>query len=142
MDLSAHDREFLSHNHSAAMITIAKDGTPRVARVGVDLVDGSVWSSGTADRVRTKRLRRDPRCTLYVYDRAAAWLALEATVTILDGPEAPEQNLRLFRRMQGKPNGPLTWFGRELDDDAFRRAMVDEQRVIYEFDVHRAYGMR
>jgi hypothetical protein len=43
--------------------------------------------------------------------------------------------------MQGKPTGPLTWFGGELDEEEFLRTMVDEQRLIYEFDVQRAYGM-
>ena len=78
------------------------------------LVDGKLWSSGTADRVRTRRLRRDPRCTLFVYDTGYAWLALETSVTILDGPDAAERNLRLFRVMQDRPTGPLSWFGGSL----------------------------
>ncbi len=141
MSFSDHDREFLERNHSAAMITVAPDGTAKVARVGVALVDGQLWSSGTQDRVRTKRLRNDPRCTLYVYDPRFAWLALETTGNILDGPEAPAQNLRLFREMQGKPSGPLSWFGGELTDEEFLRTMTDEQRLIYEFEVHRTYGL-
>jgi hypothetical protein len=48
-----------------------------------------------------------PRCTLFVFDPGFAWLALEATVTILDGADAAEHSLRLFREMQGKPTGPL-----------------------------------
>src|SRR5438067_3342012 len=90
MALSEHDSKFLEANHAAAMITVAKDGTPKVARVGVALIDGKIWSSGTRDRARTKRLRRDPRCTLYVHDNEFAWLALESNVTILDGDDAPQ----------------------------------------------------
>jgi hypothetical protein len=110
-------------------------------RVGVALVDGKLWSSGTQDRARTKRLRRDPRCTLYVHDNAFGHLALETTVAILDGPEAPSQNLRLFRLMQNKPTGPLSWFGGELEDEEFLKTMADEQRLIYEFEIQRAYGL-
>src|SRR5207237_9746666 len=99
------------------MITLAKDGTPKVARVGLALVDGRLWSSGTSDRVRTRRLRRDPRCTLFVQGPTFPWLALETTVTILDGPDAPEQSVRLFCEMQGKPSGPLSWFGGELTEE-------------------------
>src|SRR5918912_314526 len=102
MELAEQDLEFLKNHHSAAMITVAADGLPKVARVAVALVDGKLWSSGTQDRVRTKRLRQDPRCTLYVHDPGFAWLALETTVTILDGPDAPRNNLRLFRQMQDK----------------------------------------
>jgi hypothetical protein len=126
--------------HSAAMITIGDGGWPKPVRVGVALVDGKLWSSGTQDRVRTRRLRRDPRCTLFVFDQAFRWLALETTVTILEGPGAAAQNLRLFRVMQDRPDGPLSWFGGELDEDAFVQAMAEERRLIYEFDVHRSYG--
>jgi len=43
--------------------------------------------------------------------------------------------------MRGREAGPLTWFGGDLDERRLRRAMTDEGRVIYDFDVHRAYGM-
>jgi PPOX class probable F420-dependent enzyme len=141
MSLSQQDIDFLADHHSAAMITVGRDGTPKAARVGVALVDGKPWSSGTADRVRTRRLRRDPRCTLFVYDTGYAWLALETSVRILDGPDAAEQNLRLFRVMQDRPSGPLSWFGAELAEEDFLRAMADEGRVIYEFEVHHTYGL-
>jgi PPOX class probable F420-dependent enzyme len=141
MSLSETDQQFIRANPSAAMITIARDGTPKVARVGVALVDGRLWSSATNERVRTKRLRRDPRCVLYVHDAGAWWLTLETTVTILDGPDAPQLNLRLMRQMQGKPEGALSWFGRELEEDDFLQVMVEEQRVVYEFTVQHAYGM-
>lgn len=123
------------------MITVGADGAPKVARVGVAVVDGKLWSSGTRDRMRTKRLRRDPRCTLFVFESGFSWRALETTVTILDGSNVPELSLRLFRVMQDRPTGPLSWFDGELDDDAFRTAMVEEGRLIYEFDVHRIYGL-
>jgi len=142
MSLSERDLDFLATHHSAAMITVGRDGTPKVARVGVGLVDGRIWSSGTSDRVRTRRLRRDPRCTLYVHEDGFAWLALESSVTILDGPDAAGQNLRLFRGMQDRPTGPLTWYGTELPEDEFLQRMVDEGRVVYEFEVHHAYGLR
>jgi hypothetical protein len=141
MSLAADDRDFLDANHSAAMITVGSDGMAKVARVAVLVVDGHLWSSGTQDRVRTGRLRQDPRCTLYVHDQGYGWRALESSVTILDGPDVPAQSVRLFRLMQGKPTGPLSWFGAELDEEAFLRTMVDERRVIYEFDVRRSYGL-
>lgn len=141
MSLSEQDVDFLTNNHAAAMITVGRDGTPKAARVGVALVDGKLWSSGTADRVRTRRLRRDPRCTLFVFETGFAWLALETSVTILDGSDAPQRSLRLFRLMQGRPSGPLSWFGGELAEDEFLQAMVDERRLIYEFEVHHSYGL-
>ncbi len=122
------------------MITVA-GGFPKAVRVGIAVVDGRIWSSGTQTRVRTARLRRDPRCTLYVHDASWAFLTLETTVRILDGPEAPAQSLRLFRTMQAKAEGPLTWYGEELADDAFLARMAEEGRLLYEFSVQRAYGL-
>jgi Pyridoxamine 5'-phosphate oxidase len=142
MKLSDSELAFLADHHSAAMITVEPDGVAKVARVGVALVDGNLWSSGTADRVRTKRLRRDPRCTLYVHDEAWAFLALETTVTILDGPDAAALNLQLFRRMQNRPTGPLSWFGGELEEPEFLERMAAEQRLIYEFEPHHSYGLQ
>jgi hypothetical protein len=141
MQLSDAQVAFLQDHHAAAMITIRKDGMPGPVRVGVAIVDGRLWSSGTQRRARTARLRRDPRCSLFFFDPGYRWLGIEASVAILDGPDADEQNLQLFRVMQGRPTGQLTWFGDQLDESAFLVAMRDEQRLIYEFDVQRAYGM-
>lgn len=143
-------QQFLEQNHAAAMVTLRADGTPHAVRVGLALVDGKVWSSGVPSRVRTGHLRRNPRSTLFVFavDPAASWrwLALETTVTILDGPDAPEQSWRLFEVMQrdvqpGPPPGKLLWEGEEKTREEFLQIMVDEQRLIYEFEVHRTYGM-
>jgi len=139
-----HMRAFLEEHHSAAMTTLRADGTPHVARVGVALVDGTVWSSGTQTRVRTKHLRRDPRSTLFVFDAEFRWLALESRVTILEAPDAPKLNLRLFTVMQqgmGVPEGQINWFGRTISQEEFLKTMVGEQRLIYEFEIIRSYGM-
>ncbi|HKY77243.1 MAG TPA: pyridoxamine 5'-phosphate oxidase family protein [Acidimicrobiia bacterium] len=141
MKLTDSELAFLEKHHSAAMITVSAHGVPKVVRVGVAMIDGKLWSSGTADRVRTKRLRSDPRCTLYVHDNAFGFLVLETTVTLLDGPDAPDLSLRLFRVMQGKPTGPLSWFGGEYEEDEFLAHMRAEQRLIYEFEPHHTYGL-
>ncbi len=141
MAVSDDDLAFVADNHAAAMITVGSDGRPKVARVGIALVDGKLWSSGTQGRTRTDRLRADPRCTLYVYDSGFSWVALETTVTILEGPDVAQQSLRLFRIMQSQPSGPLSWFGGELEEDAFLQTMLDEQRLIFEFEITKTYGL-
>jgi hypothetical protein len=99
MPLSPEDVEFLLIEHSAAMITLGADGKPKVARCGVALVDGQLWSSREQDRVRTQRLRRDPAMhALRARDLTSlAWTRDDRH--LLDGPDAPELNLRLFRVM-------------------------------------------
>jgi Pyridoxamine 5'-phosphate oxidase len=141
MPLSEADLSFLADHHSAAMITISNDGIPKPSRVSLALIEGRIWSSGTQGRVRTKRLRRDPRCTLFVFDAESSWRGLETTVTILDGPDAPQQNLRLFREMFNNPSGPISFFGRDFSDEEFIQAMIEQERLVYEFEVHRSYGI-
>jgi PPOX class probable F420-dependent enzyme len=138
-------RQYLERNHAAAMVTLRPDGRPHVARVGVALVDGKLWSSGLPSRVRTGQLRRDPRSTLFVFDPAQpyTWVGLETDATILDGPDVPERSLRLFQVMQQgmpKPPGSMLWNGEEKSEEEFVRIMADERRLIYEFEILRAYG--
>lgn len=142
MTLSQAQVEFLEHNHAAAMITVADDRRAKAVRVGVALVDGRLWSSGTQDRRRTARLRRDPRCTVFVFEQPGPrFLTLETTASIIEGPEAVDCSVRLFRVMQGRPEGPLGWFGGELDKDAFRQRMVEESRLVYDLRIDHAYGL-
>ncbi|MDX6410347.1 MAG: hypothetical protein QOE13_3418, partial [Gaiellaceae bacterium] len=75
------------------MITVAADGVAKAVRIAVGLVDGKLWSSGTQTRARTRRLRQDPRCTLYVHDAKWFYLTLETTVTLLELPDAAAPTL-------------------------------------------------
>lgn len=132
---------FLEKNQSAAMTTLRKDGSPHTVRVGLALVDGKLWSSGTNGRVRTRHLRRDPRCSLFVFDALYAYLVMDTTVKILEGPQAIDDSVRMFRLMQGREAGPLQWFGGELPEEEFKQTLAAEGRLIYEFDVIRSSGM-
>lgn len=128
------------------MITLRRDGSPHAVRVGVALVDGKIWSSGTADRVRTRHLRRDPRSTLIVFGSGREALSIDAMVNILEGPDVPELSWKLFSVMQramtpAPPPGHLMWYGKLKTREEFLQAMIDERRLIYEFDVIREYGL-
>jgi hypothetical protein len=124
------------------MVTLRADGAPHAVRVGIVLVGDKLWSSGTRTRKRTAHLRRDDRSTLCVFDAAWQWLTLECRVAVLDGPDAPDLNLRLSRAMlPDYPAGRMNWFGRDVSEDEFLNIMIDEERLVYEFEVLRAYGM-
>jgi hypothetical protein len=139
--LDDQQRAFLEHNHAASMITLHADGTPAAVRCGAALVEGKVWSSGTQDRRRTRNVRHDPRSTLFVFESGGfRYLTLESRVTILEGTDAPQQNLRLFRVMQNRPSGPLAWYGTDRTEAEFLKTMVSERRLIYEFEPIRVYG--
>ena len=129
--MDEHIARFLERVWTGAMVTVRPNGTAHVARLNVGLVDGKIWVSGTQSRVRTKHLRANPKATLFVFDsKSGDWLGIEGHVTIHEGPDAPEKCLALQRAT-----------GREPEDlEAFRRRMVEEQRLIYEFSIDRAYG--
>jgi hypothetical protein len=118
-----------------------------MARVAVGLVDGVLLSSGTRSRLRTGFLHRDPRCSVFVFDSQTAgsprWLGLETRVTILDDAGVPDLSLKLFRMMQGQPENSdtITWYGQPRTLDEFRRLMIEDQRILYRFDIDRHYGM-
>lgn len=126
-------RAFLAEHHGAVMATLKKDGRPHLARVAVGLVDGKLWSSGTQDRIRTNHLRKDPRCTLMVLDATTPyrWMALETLVDIIEGDQAVDSNLALYRAIAGEPD----------DLQEYREAMAKEERLVYQFNIQRSYGM-
>jgi PPOX class probable F420-dependent enzyme len=145
--MNVEARAFLEKNRSAAMTTLRANGTPHTVRVGIALVDGKIWSSGTQDRARTEHLRGNPRATLFVFDATTPrYLTLDCRVNILEGTYVPDQSVRLFQAMQqdmspAPPEGRIMWYGQPKTIDEFKQAMVDEQRIIYEFHVVRAYGL-
>jgi hypothetical protein len=59
-----------------------------------------------------------------------SWLGLETLVTIHDGDDAVDRNLALYRVLAGEPD----------DLEEYRSAMVRDERLVYEFEVLRAYG--
>ena len=126
-------KKFLTEHHLAVMTTLRSDGRPHSVMVGIGLVQGRLWSSGTQDRVRTGHVRRDNRASLFVFNRDNpwSWLSIESHVTILDGPDAVDQNQALYEVITGGPPENL---------DEYRQAMVDEKRLIFEFSIDRTYG--
>ena len=71
------------------------------------------------------------------------WLGLETNVTILDDASVPDLTLRFFRMMQGQPaeSDTITWFGQPRTVEEFRRLLIEEQRILYRFEIERHYGL-
>jgi hypothetical protein len=139
---------FADRHPDAAMITLRPDGSAHMARIEVAVVDGRLWSSGSPALVRTRNLRRDPRCSLFLFGPHPYWLGLEAEVTLIEGPAAPDLHGRLMlaRHKDRTPEG-MVWG----HDDAIggdRLYALDEyvehirvaERLIYEFSALRVYG--
>ncbi|WP_019973163.1 pyridoxamine 5'-phosphate oxidase family protein [Mycobacterium sp. 141] len=143
--LTTPEYDFLLHHHVAAMLTVGADGRPKAAKMEPALLDDRLLGIGHRHKVRTRRLRRDPRATLFYDAPGPAWLAVEATVDIIDTPDTPRLIVEFMRVRQQRPSGPLAWHGDndtevELDDTDFMNTVSAEGCILYHFNIDNTYG--
>jgi PPOX class probable F420-dependent enzyme len=129
---------FARSNHHSVLTTIRRDGRPQLSNVLHHVGDdGVVRISVTADRAKYHNLLREPWAALHVTrDDFYAYAVLEGTadlspVASATDDAAVEELVDFYRAAVG-----------EHDDwDDYRRAMVDDRRVMVRFTPNRAYGM-
>lgn len=146
MALAAELIHFVTTHPDAAMITLRDNGTPHMARIEICVVDGRLRATGAPTLVRTRNLRRDPRCSLFVFGPHPLWLGLETEATIVEG-EVGDDLIRLLRARHGiDPGGTVLAHDDELGHDrpyteseylAHARAT---ELLVYDFGVLKAYG--
>src|SRR5436309_2605797 len=107
--------DFIREHKSAIVVTVRPDGSSHTARVTAGVVDGKVWTTGTQTRVRVKHLRSNPRASIAIVANDGRWLGIEANVTLLDGPDAPQLCLALRSANGQAPK----------DVDEFLRTMIE-----------------
>lgn len=138
---SAALRRFLEGNRRGVLATLKRDGRPQLSNIGfrytADGPDaGTVRVSLTDDRVKTRNLRRDPRASLHVTDAGfGAWVVGEGearltAVTERTDDAAADALVALYRSIAGE----------HPDWDEFRRAMVDQRRLVLELPITYVYG--
>jgi PPOX class probable F420-dependent enzyme len=123
--------------HQSVLTTLRRDGKPQLSNVlhTVD-ADGVIRVSTTADRAKYLNLRREPWAALKV-DGESFWsyAVIEADASFSEvaaDPEdaAVEELVEYFRAINGE----------HPDWADYRRAMVEEQRVVLRLTPTRAYG--
>jgi PPOX class probable F420-dependent enzyme len=127
-------REFLRANHRAVMSTFRADGRPHLTPVsaGVDGA-GRVIISSPETTAKVRNLRRDPRIAVCVMNDGfyGTWAQVEGTVEIVERPEAVEALVDYYRRLAGE----------HPDWADYRRAMVEDRRVLLRFEIERTSGV-
>jgi PPOX class probable F420-dependent enzyme len=130
--------EFARAHRQGVLTTIRRDGRPQISNIIYGLGDdGTARISVTADRAKTKNLRRDPRASLYVCgDNFWAYAVLEGDAELSPVAADPsdatvEELVALYRSLSGE----------HPDWDDYRRAMVNERRLVVRIPPTRAYGM-
>jgi PPOX class probable F420-dependent enzyme len=136
MDLAAAV-EFVRPRRNGVLTTLKRDGRPQLSNIAFLADDGGVRISVTDSRAKTRNVRRDPRVSLYVPgDDFWHWVVIEGTATAGPPAAAPddpvvEDLIALYRDLAGE----------HPDWDDYRRAMVDDGRLVLHIAPERAYGM-
>ena len=129
----------LCGNSLGVLATIKRDGRPQLSNVSYwfDKQNLAVQASITEERAKTRNLRRDPRASIHVTsDDGWAYAVAEGEATLTPPAAAPDDEtvealIGLYRNIAGE----------HPDWDDYRRAMVDERRVLLTIPVAHVYGM-
>lgn len=91
--------------------------------------ENRVTISVTADRAKTKNLRRDPRASLCVLadEFFGQWVQIDGTAEVVDLPEAMDGLIALYRAVQGE----------HPDWDDFRATMERDKRCLVRISIDR-----
>ena len=129
----------ISNNSLGVLATIKRDGRPQLSNVlyHFDPRNLTVSSSITEPRAKTRNLRRDPRASLHVTCDDGWSYAVAEGNAILTPAAASERDdtvealIALYRNIAGE----------HPDWDDYRRAMVDDRRVVMTLPISHLYGM-
>ena len=116
-------REFVARTHQAVMITRRSAGALQTSPVTVGINrDDKVVISSRETAYKVRNLRRRPTATLCVFTDSffGPWIQIDGTTEIVPLPEAMDGLIDYYRRISGE----------HPDWDDYRRAMVDQRRVL------------
>jgi PPOX class probable F420-dependent enzyme len=120
--------EFVANNHRAVLITRRSAGRLQTSpvTVGIDS-DGKVVISSRETAYKVRNLRRYPIATLCVFtdDFFGPWIQIDGPAEIVPLPQAMDGLVDYYRRISGE----------HPDWDDYRRAMVDQRRVLIRLSI-------
>ena len=129
----------ISGNSLGVLATIKQDGRPQLSNVSYHFDPRAVviQVSITESRAKTRNLRRDPRASIHVSsDDGWSYAVAEGDAILTPPAAAPDDDtvealIALYRNIAGE----------HPDWDDYRRAMVDDRRVLMTLPVSHVYGM-
>jgi PPOX class probable F420-dependent enzyme len=132
-------QNLIAHNSQGILATVTRAGYPHLTNVLYvwDDAERIARVSTTADRVKGRILRRDPRAALHVpgshfWSYAVAECDAEISeVATTPGDEACRELLEVRSALSGEV----------VDEPAFFAQMVDAQRLVVRLRVRRLYGV-
>ncbi|EKF24400.1 putative pyridoxine/pyridoxamine 5'-phosphate oxidase [Mycolicibacterium hassiacum DSM 44199] len=129
----------IAGNSLGVLATIKRDGRPQLSNVSYhfDPRDLTIRVSITEPRAKTRNLRRDPRASLHVSaDDGWSYAVAEGNAVLTPPAASPDDEvveglIALYRDIAGE----------HPDWDEYRRAMVDERRVLMTMPISHVYGL-
>jgi PPOX class probable F420-dependent enzyme len=125
-------------SRQGVLATVAADGRPQLSNVLYvwDAAERTARISTTADRVKARNVRRDPRAALHVSgDHFWQYAVAEGTVTVSEVAAAPgDAAVRELLATHAVFYGPL-------DEDEFAVQMISARRLVVRLHVRRIYGI-
>lgn len=129
----------IAGNSLGVLATIKRDGRPQLSNVAYhfDSRALTISVSITEPRAKTRNLRRDPRASIHVSsDDGWSYAVAEGDAVLTPpaadpGDETVEGLIALYRQISGEHS----------DWDDYRRAMVDDRRVLMTLPISHVYGM-
>jgi PPOX class probable F420-dependent enzyme len=126
-------------NREGVLATIGKSGRPQLSNILYvwDPEQRTARISTTADRVKARNLRRDPRAALYVAGpHFWAWVVADGDVELIGptttpGDEAGRELLQVQSAFYG-----------QQDEPEFFQQMVAARRLVIGLKVNHTYGLR
>lgn len=131
--------QLLAGTDGGVLVTIKRDGRPQLSNVThhYDPQRRVIRVSLTDDRAKTRNLRRDPRASYHVTSADRwSWTVAEGTAELTPVAAGThdatvEELVDLYRSVRGEEHP---------DWDDYRRAMVEDRRLVLKLHVERAYG--
>jgi uncharacterized protein len=129
----------ISGNTLGVLATIKRDGRPQLSNVSYhfDTRDNTMRVSITEPRAKTRNLRRDARASIHVAtDDGWSYAVAEGDAILTPPAAAPDDDtvealIALYRNLAGE----------HPDWDDYRRAMVDDRRVLLTLPITHLYGL-
>ncbi|KGI69436.1 PPOX class F420-dependent oxidoreductase [Mycolicibacterium rufum] len=129
----------IAGNSLGVLATLKRDGRPQLSNVSYhfDPRALTISVSITEPRAKTRNLRRDPRAAIHVSsDDGWAYAVAEGDAVLTPPASNPSDDtveglVALYRNIAGE----------HPDWDDYRRAMVDDRRVLMTLPIAHLYGM-
>jgi len=122
--------DYVRGNSRAVLATRSRDGSPQMSPVTLAVVDDTIVMSTRETAIKTRNIRRDPIAWICVFPDKwlGRWVQLQCRAEVVSLPEAIDHLVEYYRTLSGE----------HPDWDDYKRAMNEDQRCVFRFEIEAA----